>query len=91
MKKILFIIIITAVAALFLVPESLIGDYKGLLKIKYTLRDAAIKMKNIAIDFARTGEKPAELEDLQKSAGEKLKEGAKDTLKDAAKETIDGI
>jgi hypothetical protein len=91
MKKILFLIIIIAIAALFLVPESLIGDYKGLIKVKYALRDTAVKIKNIAIDFARTGEKPAELEGLEQSAKEKLKEGAKDTLKEAATETIEGL
>lgn len=91
MKKFIFIIVVIAIVTLFLVPESMIGEYKGLLKIKYGLRDAAIKVKNIAISFARTGEKPAELDALEKSATEKLKEGAKDTLKDAAKETIEGL
>lgn len=98
MKKILLLIIVIAIAVLFLIPESMMGEYKGLLKVKHTLRDTAIKIKNIAVDFARTGEKPNELDDLEKSAKEKLdagagqlKEGAKDTLKDAAKETIEGF
>ncbi|MFY9457465.1 MAG: hypothetical protein WAP23_00845 [Candidatus Spechtbacterales bacterium] len=91
MKKILFIIIAIAIAALFLVPESMIGEYKGLLKIKYGLKDAAITAKNIVTSFARTGEKPKELDALEKSATEKLKEGAKDALKEGAKETIDGL
>ena len=98
MRKILFFIIIIALAALFLVPEGMIGEYKGLLKIKHSLRDGAIKIKNIATDFAVTGEKPAELDALEKSAREKLdagaeqlKEGVKDVAKDAAKETIDGL
>ena len=98
MKKNLFFIIIIAVAALFLVPESMIGEYKGLLKVKYALRDTAITLKNIATEFARTGEKPAELDSLEQSAREKLdagaeqlKEGVKDAAKDAAKETIEGL
>lgn len=98
MRKILFFIISIAIAALFLVPESMIGEYKGLLKVKYTLRDTVIKIKNIATDFARTGEKPAELDSLEKSAREKLdagaeqlKEGVIDAAKDAAKETIEGL
>ncbi len=91
MKKILLIIVIIAIAALFLVPESMIGDYKGLIKIKYGLRDAAITAKNIITSFARTGEKPKELDALEKSAKEKLKEGAKDAIKEGAKETIEGL
>lgn len=91
MKKILFMIVVIAIAVLFLIPESMIGDYKGLLKIKYGLRDAAIKAKNIVTSFARTGEKPEELDALEKAATEKLKEGAKDALKEGAKETIDGL
>lgn len=91
MKKILLIISIIAITALFLVPESMIGDYKGLLKIKYGLRDAAITVKDIATSFARTGEKPKELDALEQSAKEKLKEGAKDAIKDAATETIEGL
>ena len=91
MKKILLIIVITAIAVLFLVPESMIGDYKGLIKIKYGLRDAAVTAKNIITSFARTGEKPKELDILEKSATEKLKEGAKDVIKEGVTETIDGL
>jgi len=98
MRKIVFFIIIILTAALFLVPESMIGEYKGLLKVKHNLRDGALKIKNIATDFAVTGEKPAELDALEKSAREKLDAGAeqlkeevKDTAKDAAKETIEGL
>lgn len=91
MKKFIFIIVVVALVALFLVPESMIGEYKGLLKIKHGVRDAATTIKNIIVSFAVTGEKPAELDALEKSATEKLKEGAKDTLKDAAKETIEGL
>ena len=98
MKKFLFVIISIAIAVLFLVPESMIGEYKGLLKVKYTLRDTAIKIKSIATEFARTGEKPAELDALEQSAREKLdagaqqlKEGVKDAAKDVAKETIEGL
>ena len=98
MKKILFFIIAIAIAALFLVPESTIGEYQGLLKVKYSLRDTATTVKNIVTEFARTGEKPAELDALEQSAREKLdegaqqlKEGVKDAAKDAAKETIEGL
>ena len=91
MKKILLIISVIAITALFLVPEPMIGDYKGLLKIKYGLRDAAIAAKDIATSFARTGEKPKELDALEKSAKEKLKEGAKDAIKEGVTETIDGL
>ena len=98
MKKILFFIIIIALAALFLAPESMIGEYKGLLKVKHTLRDTGLKVKNIVTDFAVTGEKPAELDALEKSAKEKLDAGteqlkkeAKEAAKDAAKETIESL
>lgn len=98
MRKLLFIVIAIAIAALFLIPESLIGEYKGLLKVKYTLRDSATKIIDVATNFARTGEKPSELDALEQSAREKidagaaqLKEGAKDAAKDAAKETIEGL
>jgi len=98
MRKILFFIIVILIAALFLVPESMIGEYKGLLKVKHNLREGAIKIKNIATDFAVTGEKPSELDALEKAAREKLdagteqlKEEAKDAAKDAAKETIEGL
>ena len=102
MLKFVLLILIIAVAALFVVPESMIGEYKGLLKVKYGLRDVSIKVKDIATSFARTGEKPAELEELEKAAREKFdvgidqlkeqaKEQVKDTLKEAATETIDNL
>lgn len=98
MTKILFFVIVISVAALFLVPESMIGEYKGLLKVKYTLRDTAVKIRDIATDFARTGERPAELDALEQSARDKLdagteqlKGGAIDAVKDAANEAIEGL
>ena len=99
MKNLLFLILVAAIIALFVVPESTIGEYKGLLKIKYGLRDISVKVKDIVTSFARTGEKPAELKELEQAAKDKLdigidqlkeraKEQAKDTLKEAATETI---
>lgn len=102
MKNLIILILIAAVIALFVIPESTIGEYEGLLKIRHGLRDVSIKVKNIATSFARTGEKPKELKELERAAKEKLdigidqlkeqaKEQAKDTLKEAATETIDSL
>lgn len=91
MRKIITILLIVAVISLFVVPEPLIGDYKGLLKIKYFLRDTAIKVKNIAFSFAKTGEKPKELNDIQKKLQDQTKEKVRNTAKDAVKDAINGL
>lgn len=91
MRKIIFVLLIASVVALFIIPESLIGDYKGLLKIKYLLRDTAIKMKNIVFSFAKTGEKPKELNDIQKKLQDQAEQKVKDAAKDAAKDVINGL
>lgn len=91
MSKIISIVLIGAIIALFVIPESWIGDYKGLLKIKYFLRDTAVKVKNIAFSFAKTGEKPKELNDIQKKLEDQAKEKVKDAAKDAAKDAINGL
>ncbi len=79
MRKIFFIILIAAIIALFVVPESTIGDYQGLLKLKYFLRDTAIKVKNIISDLAKTGES-GELKDIGGKAKETIQKGIKEQI-----------
>jgi len=79
MRKIFFIILIAAIIALFVVPESTIGDYQGLMKLKYFLRDTAIKVKNIIFDLAKTGES-GELKDIGGKAKETIQKGIKEQI-----------
>lgn len=94
MRKFIAIILILAIAFLFLVPESLLGEYKGLLRAKYFLRDVGINVKNIATSLIK-GERPKEFDVLEKKTDELLESGqekVKQEVKDAAKDaTIDAI
>lgn len=97
MKKIIVSILIIAIVALFLVPESMLQEYQGLLKAKYFLKDAGTKVKNIFISLIK-GEKPKEFDGLEDAAKktleqgkEDIKEEAKDVLKESINETIDGL
>lgn len=97
MRKYLFFISVIAIALLFLVPESLMGEYKGLLKTKYFLRNAAYKTKDIVSSLAR-GEIPEEFKEWEDAIKKKFEEGkesakeeVKDTLKEGAKEAIDEL
>lgn len=97
MRKYVFFIIIIAIALLFLVPESMIGEYRGLLKTKYFLRDLALKTRDIVSSLAK-GEIPDDFniweEELKKKfeQGKKdVKEEVKDSLKEGAKEAIDEL
>jgi len=86
MMKILLFILIIAVAALFVIPEEKIGEYKGLLRLKYFLRDTAYKVKGIIFDLAKKGESE-ELKNIQDKAKEsietKIEEGADAGIKKA--------
>ena len=96
MRKFVFFILVVAIAGLFLVPESMIGEYKGLLKTKYFLRDTAFKVRSISSlvigeipeEFKMWGEKAKEKFEEGK---ENVKEGVKDTLKESAKDVIDEL
>jgi hypothetical protein len=97
MKKIIFIILVIAIAALFLVPESMIGEYKGLISLKYFLKDSSTKARSIVSSLIR-GEVPEEFDILEQKAKEKLEQGkeeateqVKDAAKDAATEAIEGL
>lgn len=97
MGKYIFIILVIAIGALFIVPESMIGEYKGILNAKYFIKDASVTARNIISSLAR-GEMPAEFKVWEEKAKEKFEEGkesakeqVKDTLKDAAKDAIDEL
>lgn len=93
MRKFVVLILILAIAFLFLVPESMLGEYRGLLRAKYFLKNAAISAKSIAISLIK-GERPKEFDVIEKKtqeATEAAKEGAKDVVKDAAVDTIKGL
>lgn len=97
MTKIILSILIIAIVALFLVPESMLQEYQGLVKAKYFLKDTGIKVKNIFISLIK-GEKPKEFDKLEDAAKKTLKEGredikeeAKDVLKESATEAIDAL
>jgi len=97
MRKYIFFILVIAIAVLFLVPESMMGEYKGLLKTKYFLRDTAFSVRSIVSSLAR-GEIPEEFKTWEEKVKEKLEEGkenvkeeVKDTLKESAKDVIDGL
>ncbi len=91
MQKIITIIVALSFTAMLIVPDSWIGEYKGLLTVKYFLREQIIRAKSILTSLAK-GEKPKEfdnikLDNIKKSAAEKIK----DTLKESAKEAIDEL
>lgn len=86
MKKLVFIILILGIAALFAVPESALGEYKGLLRLKYFLKDTAYKIKDIVSEFAREGESE-KLKDfgneLKESVEKKIEQDTSTTTKKA--------
>ncbi len=86
MQKFIFFILILAVVTLFIIPEQMIGEYQGLLKLKYFLRDTAIKAKNIVFDLAKTGES-GELKDI----GSKTKETIEKEIKEQIATTTTNI
>ena len=97
MRRILFIIIAIAIALLFIIPESAMSEYKGLISVKYFLQDSAIKAKSIISSLIR-GERPKEFDILGDKAKEKLEQGKKDAMegakgifKEGAKDVIDGL
>lgn len=97
MRKLFIIILILAVAILFLVPESQLAEYKGLLRAKYFLRDLGISVKSIAISLIK-GERPKEFDVIEKktdnlleSGKETVKQGVKDAAKDATIDAIKGL
>lgn len=82
MRKTIFFILIIAIAVLLIIPEETIGEYKGLLKAKYFLRDVAEKARNIIFGLLH-GEKSEELKNIE----EKIKEG-KETIEKKAGEEV---
>jgi len=81
MQRFMFIAVIIAVAALFIVPESMIGEYKGLITAKYFIKEQSIKVKNIFMSLLR-GEKPEEFKDIEGD----VKEAIKDTVREKIEE-----
>jgi len=90
MQKIITIIITLSFTAMLIVPDSWIGEYKGVLTAKYFLREQVIRAKNILISLAK-GERPKEFNIKLDNIKESIKEEIKDTLKESSKEAIDGI
>lgn len=93
MKNTIVSIIIIAIVALFLIPESWMGEYKGLLKVKYTLKSEALKVKNILTSLIR-GEEVKEFDDIKErfeEEKESIKNEIKETLKETAKDAIDEL
>jgi hypothetical protein len=92
MRKIAIFIIVLAIALLFLAPESLLTNYKGLLRAKYFLKDFAVSAKSIVISLVK-GERPKEFDVIEKKTDEVLesgKEAVKKEVKDAAVDAIKG-
>ena len=91
LQRIIFFILAISVTALFVVPESWIGEYKGVLTAKYFLREQVTRAKNILISLAK-GEKPKEFYNIKlDNIKESVEEEIKDTLKESAKEAIDEL
>lgn len=84
MRKFFVIIIILAIALLFLVPESFLGEYKGLLRAKYFLRELGISAKSIATSLIK-GERPKEFDVIEEKAKTEVKDAAKDVTIDVIK------
>jgi hypothetical protein len=91
MQKIFIIILALSLTALLTVPDSWIGEYKGIITAKYFLREQAIRAKNILISLAK-GERPKEFDNIKPdNILESIKQEIKDTLKESAKEAIDEL
>jgi hypothetical protein len=93
MQKIITIIIAISITAMLIVPDSWIGDYQGVHRAKYFLREQIIRAKDILISLAK-GEKPKEfnnLDNIKENAEQDIKDTLKDTLKETAKEAIDEL
>ena len=92
MRKVVIFIIVLAIAFLFLVPESMLANYKGLLRTKYFLKDLGVSAKSIVISLVK-GERPKEFDVIEKKTDEVLesgKEAVKKEVKDAAVDAIKG-
>ncbi len=92
MRKVAIFILALAIAFLFLVPESMLSNYKGLLRAKYFLKDLGVSAKSIIISLVK-GERPKEFDLIEKKTDEVLeggKEAVKKEVKDAAIDAIKG-
>jgi len=97
MQRLAVLILIIAIVALFIVPESAIGEYKGLLKTKYFLESSVIKAKSIFTALLK-GERPEEFDYIESKVKEEfyegkeiIKEEIKEGVKDSAKDAIDKL
>lgn len=88
MRKIIFLVLIIAVAALFVIPEKTIGEYKGLIQLKYFLKDTAYKVKNTFIQLAKTG-RSEELENIGSKAKETVEKKIQQDISNTVKETFE--
>jgi hypothetical protein len=90
MRKIAVFIIVLAIAFLFLVPESMLANYKGLLRAKYFLKDVGVSAKSIIISLIK-GERPKEFDVIEKKTDEALESGKEAVKKEAKDAAIDAI
>lgn len=90
MQKYITLIILITFFAVFMVPDPWIGEYEGVRKAKYFLRDATSSAIHIVLTLAK-GQRPSEfdtIEERAKEEAEQKKEEIKEEIKEEAKKTL---
>lgn len=90
MKKAIIFVVIAVLLVLYIIPDSMLGQYEGLRKAKYALRGGVSWTRAVVISLLK-GEKPSEFDTVEQKAKEEIEQGKeelKEELKEEAKDTL---